>query len=332
VKNRFFLLLISHQKIIPVKFDDHFAAYLYEKKSLSLEGIGTFMLDDKVRVPGGQEKEVFYPIEGLEFTYNPKSVTDENLVIFLVKRLGKIEPLVRSDVEYYLSHIRQFLNIGNPYTIEGIGTLNKTNHRTFEFTPGNFLAAKEQLTPHRENADHNYPVKSKASAGRVFIIIVIALFALSAIGGIGWGIYNFIKNQPISAKISQPQADTIAQPVNTAAATKDSEIINSKSSKSLPAPVAGNKADMVTITDTAANNLISYKMIFEITKSEERAHSRTAQLNNLQSNTQYDSIPINDSVAYYRLFLPMKVASADTPRIKDSLEIFFGKKIFLEKE
>lgn len=313
-----------------MKFDDHFAAYLYEKKSLSLEGIGTFMLDDKVRVPAEQEKEIFYPIEGLQFTYNPKSSTDENLVIFLVKRLGKIEPLVRSDVEYYLSHIRQFLNIGNPYTIEGIGTLTKTNYRTFEFTPGNFLPAKEQLTPQRENTNHNHPAKLKSSAGRVFIIIALVLFALSALGAISWAIFNFIKNQPTSAKVSQPQADTIAKLINTNALKKDSVIINSNSPQFLPAPVAGNKADTVTNTDTTANNLTSYKMIVEITKSKERVQTRTAQLNNAYSNLQYDSIPINDSVAYYRLFLIMKVSPADTTHVKDSLKTLFGRKIFME--
>lgn len=309
-----------------MKFDDHFAGYLYENKSLRLEGIGTFTLDDKVRVPGEQEKEIYYPIEGLEFHYNPRSSTDENIILFLVKRLGKIEPLIRSDVEYYLSHIKQFLNIGNPYTIEGIGTLNKTNQGTYEFTPGNFLPAKEQLNPQRENAAHNYPLKSKFSAGRVFIILVLAVFALSVLGGIGWGIFNFIKKQPATGKVTQPQqqADTIAQLINTVTPGKDSEIINNTSRQTLPAPVAGNKADTVKIDST------SYKMIFEITKSKERVQTRTAQLTHTYSNLQYDSIPINDSVAYYRLFLIMKVSPSDTTHVKDSLKTLLGKRIFME--
>ncbi len=68
-----------------MKFDDHLAAYLYENKSLRLEGIGTFTLDEKVSVPHETDKEVYYPIEGLLFKYNPKSDTDENLISFLVK-------------------------------------------------------------------------------------------------------------------------------------------------------------------------------------------------------------------------------------------------------
>ena len=48
-----------------MKFDVQLAAYLYEYKSLRLEGIGSFTLDSKVNVPGEQEKEIYYPIEGL---------------------------------------------------------------------------------------------------------------------------------------------------------------------------------------------------------------------------------------------------------------------------
>ena len=109
-----------------MKFDVQLASYLYENKTLRLEGIGTFTLDSKVSVPHEQEKEIFYPIEGLSFTYNPKSTSEEEVIFYLVKKLHKIEPLIRSDLESYLSNIRQFLNLGKPYTIEGVGTLNKT--------------------------------------------------------------------------------------------------------------------------------------------------------------------------------------------------------------
>ncbi|MEJ7680887.1 MAG: hypothetical protein WKG06_24150 [Segetibacter sp.] len=60
-----------------MKFDDQLAAYLYENKSLTLEGIGTFTLDDNARIPNEQEKGEVYPIDGLAFTYNTKSNTEE---------------------------------------------------------------------------------------------------------------------------------------------------------------------------------------------------------------------------------------------------------------
>lgn len=321
------LFFAFNPKIILVKFDDHLAAYLYENKSLKLEGLGTFTLDDQARVPGEQEKEVYYPIEGLAFNFNPRSATEESIITFLVKRLGKIEPLIRSDLEFYLSNIKQLLNIGKPYTIEGIGTLSKNNQGIYEFTPGNFLPVKEELHPKRENADHNYPVRSKSSAGRIFVIVLIVIIALSALGGISWGVFNFVKNQPTPDEVTQQQgeSDTIIQETDSVQTKTNSENpLKSSNNTSPPAvttkPVAG---------DTGS---VTYKMIFEVTKSKERAYSRTAQLNELHSPTQYDSIPINDSISYYRLFLMMKIPPADTSHVKDSLRIFFGKRIFIEKQ
>lgn len=307
-----------------MKFDDHLAAYIYENKSLTLEGIGTFILNDKVRSSGPQEKEGYFPAESLAFTYNPKSRTDESIILFLVKRLSKIEPLIRSDVESYLLNMRQFLNIGEAYTIEGIGTLSKNNEGMLEFTPGNSLPVKEEPRPKRESQKNQLPEQPKSSAGRT---IIVSLIAISALGAIGWGVLNFMKNHLTSEdEITQKQEKSIAisQDVDTVAAKADTAELH-KNSQTLTA--AANTNPIPATVDS-----VTYKMIFEITKSKERAYTRTAQLIELHSNTQYDSIPINDSVSYYRLFLPMKVSPADIPHIKDSLKIFFGKKIFMEKQ
>jgi len=315
-----------------VKFDHDLAAYLYEYKSLKLEGIGTFTLDEKVRVPNEQEKDVYYPIEGLSFAYNPKSITDEDVIFFLVKKLRKIEPLIRSDLEYYLSNIKALLNLGNPYTIEGIGTLNRNNQGILEFTPGNFLPAKEDLNPKRENAAHNYPVSSKFSAGKVLAIILIVIASIAAVSGIKWAI-GFLAKQSASNEEPRPQGhvDTIPKEAviivhktDTIPSLNDTETLHSDTPPVLSS--AETSKEIVNAVDS-----VLYKMVFEVTKSKERAHSRTAQLNDLHSYTQYDSIPINDSVAYFRLFLMMKVAPADTTRVKDSLQIWFGKKVFMEK-
>lgn len=295
-----------------MKFDTHLAAYLYEHKLLKLEGLGTFTLDDKVRVPYEQGKEVYYPIEGLHFYFDPKADTDENIIIYLVNKLRKIEPLVRSDLEFYLSNIKVLLNIGNPYTIEGVGTLIRNNDRVYEFTPGNFLPAKEELNPKRENAEHNYPKRSEFSAGKFFVTLLIVIAALAALGGIGWGILNFTTKRLVTNQVEMGRVDSDTQaPVKDTLAAKAIAVSNNTIGKG----------------DTS-----SYKMIFEITKSKERAHIRTEQLNRLNSPTQYDSIPIDDSTAYFRLFLNMRVAATDTTHIKDSLRTFFGRRIFIEKQ
>lgn len=296
-----------------MKFDDQLATFLYETRSLRLEGIGTFTLDAKVSVPNQQEKEIYYPIEGLSFTYNPKADTDEELITFLVKRLHKIQPLVRSDLESYLSNIKQFINLGKPYTIEGVGTLSKNNQGTYEFTPGNFLPVKEELNPRRENEEHNYPVRSQSSAGRVFVVILIVIAALAALGGIGWG---------VSHLLSGKQASNTLQPLDD----EEDTISLSAADNSSPAnTVAAN-----TTNTPQSGDSVAYKIIFETTRYRARANTRTAQLHRFNSYTKIDTITVNDSLRY-RLYLPVKIRPADTTRYKDSLSAFFGSRVFIQK-
>lgn len=314
-------------KLLIVKFDSQLASYLSEYKSLKLEGIGEFTLPEKST--NEQEKELHDFSKDIVFTYNPKSVTDEEVVFLLVKKLNKIEPLIRSDLESYLSNIKAFLNIGNPYTIEGIGTLIKNDLGKYEFTPGDFLPVKEELYAKRENAGENYPLKSKSAAARVLVTILIVISAIAAVSGISWAIINFSvkSSSPDKEILSQERMDTIAQAdtteslINKASVLKDTAPIRPDEQAVLAPPIA---------KDSAAADSVTYKMVFEVTKSKERARSRTAQLNNLHSFAQYDSIPINDSVAYYRLFLKVKINPVDTARVKDSLRVLLKEKIFME--
>ncbi len=316
-----------------MKFDDQLAAYLYEHKTLRLEGLGTFTLDSKVSVPNQQEKEIYYPIEGLSFTYNPKSDSEENLIFFLVKKLHKIQPLIRSDLESYLSNIKQFINLGKPYTIEGVGTLSKNNQGIYEFTPGNFLPVKEELNPKRENAEHNYPVRSQSSAGRVLVIILIVIAALAALGGIGWGVSNFLTNKQTANENQQADViDTTAQPVADSLSSNKEVVTSRKPTASNPVALPKDTTAALPAETTATKgDSARYKMIFEITKLRQRANRRTLQLHSLHSYTQYDSVGTGDSVKY-RLFLPVKIRTADIRRVKDSLHVFFGGRIIAEKQ
>lgn len=304
-----------------MKFDDQLAAFLYENKTLRLEGIGTFTLDHKVSVPNEQEKEIYYPIDGLSFTYNPKSITDEDVIIYLVKKLHKIQPLVRSDLESYLSNVKQFINLGKPYTIEGIGTLSKNNQGTYEFTPGNFLPVKEELNPKRENDEHNYPVRSQSNAGKLMVIILIVIAALAVLGGIGWGVSNLLSNRQAinnteQEKAPEPSSSAIT---NSEPVAASSSVTNNTSPSELKISIRGN-----------GNDTVRYKMIFEITTSKERAHRRTVQLRSYNTRNKYDTMHVGDFINY-RLFVPMKIRASDTTHIKDSLSRFLGSSIIIEK-
>jgi nucleoid DNA-binding protein len=293
-----------------VKFDDLLAQYLYEKKSLQLQGIGTFELDKAVSLPNEQDKQIYYPIEGLTFIYNTKDVTNEDLVTFLVKKLGKIQPLVRSDLDSYLSNIKQFINIGKPYTIEGIGTLHKNNQGTYEFTPGNFLPVKEELSPKRESGEHSiHPserkTKRKSGSGKGLALTLLILASLAVLAGIGWGIYTFF--------LSEESAVT--------ANTRDNV---------LPTTSEWDSASQQTKSDTTLSlnpsDSVSYKMIFETTPSLSRVNSRTAFLRKEGMNVGVDT-SMAENVVKYRMYISVKSLPGDTSRIKDSLFRIFERPI-----
>ena len=300
-----------------MKFDDLLAQYLYENKTLQLQGIGTFKLDGAIVLPSPQDKEIFYPIEGLNFIYSPKDQTNEDLIIFLVKKLGKIQPLVRSDLESYLSNIKQFINIGKPYTIEGIGTLNKNNQGTYEFTPGTFLTAKEELSPHRDNPEHMHRQKAKKSESNRSATIILMIIAVVAFFGAAiWGI-TYLMNKNKGEEISQ--------------VIEDSSTLNNVA---LPPDTLQNTTTQQSTTETSQlNNSVAYdyKMIFDITKSKERVFARSARLTKDGVAFKIDTLRINDTLNY-RMYISRKLMTTDTLAVRDSLRKFFLKPIIIERK
>ena len=72
-------------------------------------------------------------------------------------------------------------------------------------------------------------------------------------------------------------------------------------------------------------------MIFEVTTLKSRAHRRTVQLHSYHHNTKYDTLHIGN-VVQYRLFLPVKIRVSDTTKVKDSLSVFLGSRVFIERQ
>lgn len=312
-----------------MKFDQYLASYLYENKLLTLQGTGTFTLESNVSISHDHDKSVHYPIEGLSFKYNPKAETDNDLIVYLQKKLGKIQPLVRSDLESYLANMKQFINLGKPYTIEGIGTLIISNRGEYEFTPGSFMPVKEELNPKRENEEHNYPVRQSSSAGRVFVIVLIVIAGLAALGGIGWGVSNLFSSQKHSSASEETAtgyADTTAEetPVGNADSNTKATVTNSPATDTSSATAPG-------FSHASGKDSAWYKWVFETTAFRERAVTRVNQLNKMHSFVKYETIRGGDSSVRYRLFLPYKAATADTAHIRDSLQIFFGGRVRIVK-
>lgn len=286
------------------KFDSLIANYLYTNKQVDLEGIGSFSLDDQFVLPPDAEKSAFFPLEGIHFIHDTKLETSPGLIDYIIHHTGKIRSLVQADFSSYVSEVRQFVNIGKPWAIEGIGTLQKNKDGRFELIPGEVVAERVNMHYAVEEEEDEEPVKRrKWMVGFILSIAIIAVVA-----GIGFGIYVlFIKTQPASV------ADT------------DMPMILEDTTPVMQDSVIRRDTTAINSNDTA-----NYRAIFEVTSLRSRAVVRTGQLREYGVNSVYDSFS-RDNIKWYRLFIYKNILPQDTARVKDSLSLYFGRKVRLEK-
>ncbi|MEK7225799.1 MAG: hypothetical protein AAB221_08960, partial [Bacteroidota bacterium] len=102
------------------------AQYLYTHKRLDLPGIGSFVLHSTdVDEPDNNKQGKPIRPEDIHFDNNPGLKEAPDLIQFIAGQTGKIKALAAADLDSHLSIIQQFLNIGKPFLLEGIGSLVK---------------------------------------------------------------------------------------------------------------------------------------------------------------------------------------------------------------
>jgi hypothetical protein len=301
-----------------VKIAPLLAHYLYTNKRLDLPGIGTFLLSNSVSVePENSKQSKNTELEGVSFESNPSiKEPSEDLIQYISTHSGRIRPLAAADLDSYLWLALQFINIGKPYLIEGIGSLTKINAGGFDFVPGQVLTeklkdivAKEAESMASRAADDNYknifyPKKPKTNWRKpVAVLLVLAGVALAI-----WGGYTVYKKTSDKKEDSGDNSDinkkkeNIPQP-DTATIQKDSVI------------------DIMQKTPQGKN-----KFILEVS-DRSRAMQRFNKLKNYLWDVQIET---KDSVSY-KVFMLLPVAGADTTRVKDSLSMLNGKRVYIEK-
>ena len=140
-----------------MKIEQLLVQHLYNTKEVTLQGIGTISLSPNVALPSENEKDFAIPADGISFEYNLKATEDNALISFIAQQTGKIKPLATADLDSYVILSKQFLNIGKPLTIEGIGTIQKNQQGDYEFIPGIFITPKIDDIPRqlREKRDES---------------------------------------------------------------------------------------------------------------------------------------------------------------------------------
>ena len=297
-----------------MKIEQVIVQHLYNNRQVSLQGIGTFKLDNFIPHQTDPDKEPVIPAGSIIFEYNPRATEDVALIDSIVINTKKIKPLATADLDSYLMLGRQFLNIGKPFIIEGLGTLDRTREGELEFIPGQFTNLKvEAPKALKENEGevisglfNDYGTRPENNSKRNLAILVTVI----VLGLLGWAVYHYLFNdKPAEEKQVAPVTAVIDTTV-----TKDTSI--------LPA-----------IPDSMSQKLsqdgdgYTFRVVFKITNDKAAAK---ASMNRLNSWGHKVIMYTEDSVNY-KLAELFKLPLTDTARVRDSLYRFYdAKNIFVE--
>jgi hypothetical protein len=315
-----------------VKITPLLAQYLYNSKQLVLPGIGTFHIDADAVVntdTTGRNRHVALP--PIHFAAgNAHTPFDPELINYIAQHSGKMKPLALADLESHIELMHQFLNIGKPFLLDGIGTLTKPNGGALKF-----IAANEPVTApkpieisireDRVKTIHEAPVTQESFLHEnnrkvgwkkpVIVLLVLAGLGFSIWGGYYLSQLNEADNNTVSETINSVQ-DTPVTPLSTAPVTPDTANKNSTT----PAVSTTN------IVVPPADNNGNYKYVLE-TSNKERAIKRYKQLKTNRWDVHMETA---DSLAF-TLYLSLPKLGADTTRVKDSLSMMTGKRVYIAK-
>jgi hypothetical protein len=290
-----------------VKIEHYIVQFLYTSKKVTLQGIGTFTLDPSVSLPTENEKEkdIILPENAFQFTFNLKATEDPELVNYIVQHTGKMFPLASSDLDSYVTLAKEFLNIGKPLVIEGVGTIQKTQQGDYQFIAGHFITPKIDDIPKqlREKRDESISFETSFKVNnnkKNLQFLVVALLLLL----IGFALFYLIKENTSEFQSESSEKNALADSMKLKSI--DSANIANKNSKS--------------------KDSFSFKIILKKYPSAGDMKSAYDKL----SSYGHKLIIIKLDSSNYELAIPFKTPLSDTLRAKDSLKEFFGGKPYVK--
>ncbi len=304
-----------------MKIEQALVLYLLKNKQISLQGIGNFKIEGSFPETMDNEKPVIIPPEAISFTYNPKGEEEPDLIDFLVVHTKKIKPLASADLDSFLTLGRQFLNIGKPFTIQNLGTLEKLKSGMLEFRPGPLIQRVETpqtkiedegAEPHEENMFHEYGKENTNNRKALVLILIIILLVAGTWAGWHYGFSNKANEQTesndnniVPVLDSSASTDSARMKDSVAAAKK---INDSTSNDSL-------KIAQKNITDSVSFNVVVFQ-----TSDKDSAMSRFSRIK--KHGTKVIMYTDDDSITFkiaHQFRLPLK----DTTKLLDSLNRHF---------
>lgn len=300
-----------------MKIEHLLARHLYNAKTLTLQGIGTFSLPGDFVMPGENDKINEIPQGAITFVQNTKAAEDADLINFIVQHTRKMKALASSDLESFIGLGTQFLNIGKPFKLEGIGMLEKNQLGEYQFTQyGQIVSAKVEEIPTQVKEKREETIsfaEDKRKTGTNSKKALLAILALVVLGGTitaVWYYFSNKKNQPETLELNT--APPVA-PLASDTVKKDT------------LPSAQNVPPVVT--PNAGNNNYTFKVVIKnypsLTVAQKRFDILTSYGHKLIMYT-------TDSVTY-KVAMPFTRPLADTTYAKDSVrKSLFGGNPYIE--
>lgn len=299
-----------------MKIEQLMVQYLYKYKTVNLQDMGTFTISPEIDILQDSDKETILPDGAISFQYNSKALQDEGLVDFIVQQSRKIRPLASSDLESYSILSRQFLNIGKPMIIEGLGTLQKNQQGTFDFLQGHTVSSKMEAAPvamkEKQQDEISFSTKAKEPDSKKGLLIAVAVvLLLSAAAAVYYFMMKDNKDVPVTENsIPVTEKDTLKSTDNLLLPVTDSNTSGPNTATASP----------------ATNDGFSFKVVLKEYPTKIAADKAFEKLRSYGHKLLISS---KDSVTY-KISMPFTSPLSDTLRARDSLKIFFGGKPYIE--
>ncbi len=289
-----------------MKIEKFLIHYLLKYKELSLQGFGTLSLDTPIAEITDPTKPLIIPEGAISFTANPKAETDPTLIEFITENTGKIKSLAAADLDSYLNVCRQILNIGNPFVIENIGTLQKTPNGELIYKSA--LQYADKLVPQKKiDNDESYQYendmfksfekKSSKNYGKTFLTLLFVVVIIL----ISWAVWYFIISGNKENAEIVPASELIV-PVADSNSVYDS-----------------SKNTIATDSSSQAENS-SFKIIVNEYTDSAKAAERLQYLKTFRRNV----VLITTDSSHYKIAEISMRPLADTSKVLDSLKLYYG--------
>lgn len=276
-----------------MKIESLLVNYLYANKKLTLQGIGTFTVVGNIEQPDG-DAPVALPEDAVIFEQDLHAPLDEGMIQYIVESTRKIKPLATSDLESFSILSKEYLNIGKPLHLEGLGTLQKNQEGRYEFFGASFINPRIEYAGkeirEKDPAEISFrtpPRKNNRNTQLTYgLVLLLILFLVPAL------IFYYYREKPV------PEVAT----ENLITPGTDSPLVQT------PAPV-----------ETIVEDTLRY-LVIKTYPDSIRANNEIKRLTSYNHNVALRSA---DSATHY-VVMPFSKTITDTTAIKDSVNRFFG--------